>query len=312
MLNSLVFANVMSYLSQTRTSRRSEEESLLDHPTSDKFFQQVNLPMTQKIKAKNEDDDEDRRIRAAQREKDPFLEIEVKSGDTLQSLALKFNVPLSELKRINNIFSQNEFFALKKIKVPVKPLSFLSEQLEPEINKNDTSSSDWKVEHFSSPPASSEISSPAALSDESGDNSRNNFASSNNNNKSLNRQVRKTRKLLKAVDKDIATVKQKNQIIKSTVIHTRLDGWDEAEFESDNDEGDHLMGFGQNSAESVLLLPSKHSINVTRPPDGSKILCVCCIALIVIAVIIILVFSEYEYEEIEHKNRTDIEHNQKP
>ena len=71
-----------------------------------------------KVKAKNEDDDSSYEIRRLQKENDPVVELEIQSGETLQSLSLKYNVPISELKRVNNILKEPEFFAMKRIKIP--------------------------------------------------------------------------------------------------------------------------------------------------------------------------------------------------
>ncbi|XP_068223917.1 lysM and putative peptidoglycan-binding domain-containing protein 3 [Palaemon carinicauda] len=56
----------------------------------------------------------------------------IQSGETLRSISLKYRVPLSELKRINNIMQENEFFALNSLKIPVKANSLLTEMLEEE------------------------------------------------------------------------------------------------------------------------------------------------------------------------------------
>jgi LysM repeat protein len=57
------------------------------------------------------------------------FQINIQPGETLTSASLKYNVPASELKRVNNLLTDNEFFALKRIKVPVKPSSLLTEML---------------------------------------------------------------------------------------------------------------------------------------------------------------------------------------
>lgn len=57
-----------------------------------------------------------------------FLEKEIKPEDTLQSVALEFNVSVAELKRINNIHKENEIYARTVIKVPSNPLSLLLEK----------------------------------------------------------------------------------------------------------------------------------------------------------------------------------------
>ncbi|KAK7074529.1 LysM and putative peptidoglycan-binding domain-containing protein 3 [Halocaridina rubra] len=56
----------------------------------------------------------------------------IKTGETLRSISLKYRVPLSELKRINNIIQDNEFFALNSLKIPVKANSVLAELLKQE------------------------------------------------------------------------------------------------------------------------------------------------------------------------------------
>lgn len=57
------------------------------------------------------------------------FQVDVQPGETLASLSLKYNLHLAELKRVNNLISDNEFFALKRIKIPVKPDSLLTEIL---------------------------------------------------------------------------------------------------------------------------------------------------------------------------------------
>ena len=60
------------------------------------------------------------------------MEAEIHSDDTIAKVALKYNVPISELKRVNNLLNDAEFHALKRIKVPVKAASLLTELL-PEV-----------------------------------------------------------------------------------------------------------------------------------------------------------------------------------
>ncbi|KAK7867676.1 hypothetical protein R5R35_011553 [Gryllus longicercus] len=58
-----------------------------------------------------------------------YVEKLLEPGDTLQTLSLQFNCPVAELKRINHILRDNEIYARRKIKVPVKPGSVLTEKL---------------------------------------------------------------------------------------------------------------------------------------------------------------------------------------
>lgn len=63
---------------------------------------------------------------------DQCVEAEIQSGDTIAKVALRYNVPVSELKRVNNLLNDAEFHALTRIKVPVKEASLLTELL-PEV-----------------------------------------------------------------------------------------------------------------------------------------------------------------------------------
>ena len=63
---------------------------------------------------------------------DTFLNtilVQVQPGDTLASLSLKYNIPVAELKRVNNIVTETHFYALKRMKIPVKTASLLTEML---------------------------------------------------------------------------------------------------------------------------------------------------------------------------------------
>lgn len=57
-----------------------------------------------------------------------FIERKIAEGDTLQSLSLLYSCPVSELKRVNNLIRDQEFYALTVVKIPVKKHSFLLEK----------------------------------------------------------------------------------------------------------------------------------------------------------------------------------------
>ena len=81
------------------------------------------------------------------------MDCNIQPSDTLLSLAFKYNVQVAELKRVNNILGDAEFFALKKIKIPVQPTSLLTEILPgdpPELGVFDNNNG-WKVENKESP-----------------------------------------------------------------------------------------------------------------------------------------------------------------
>ncbi|EFP12324.1 hypothetical protein CRE_29490 [Caenorhabditis remanei] len=48
-----------------------------------------------------------------------LIERKVKNGDTLNKLAIKYQVNVAEIKRVNNLVSEQAFLALSKVKIPV-------------------------------------------------------------------------------------------------------------------------------------------------------------------------------------------------
>ena len=85
----------------------------------------------------SQDEDEDETSSQTRDKKchsDPYIVVQLNpDGDKLSTLSLKYNVPVAEIKRINKIFKENELFALSKVKIPVKPQSFLTES-HPEVH----------------------------------------------------------------------------------------------------------------------------------------------------------------------------------
>jgi len=61
-----------------------------------------------------------------------FVEKEIESNDTLHSIALRYGCKVSEIKRINNLINDQEFYGLRRVKVPVREHSHAKEQLEKE------------------------------------------------------------------------------------------------------------------------------------------------------------------------------------
>ncbi|XP_070542330.1 lysM and putative peptidoglycan-binding domain-containing protein 3-like [Ptychodera flava] len=60
------------------------------------------------------------------------IERTIVDGDTLQGFALQYGVPVAELKRLNNLITEQDFYRLKSIKVPVKRFGLLTEIQEEE------------------------------------------------------------------------------------------------------------------------------------------------------------------------------------
>jgi len=56
-----------------------------------------------------------------------FVEIRIDEGDTLPGICLKYGLRLSEIKKLNNLYSDQDFFALNSIKLPVIKHGYLKE-----------------------------------------------------------------------------------------------------------------------------------------------------------------------------------------
>jgi LysM repeat protein len=57
-----------------------------------------------------------------------FIELSVNPNETLQSISMKFGTTVADLKRINSLLNERDMYALKFIKVPIKPHSILAQK----------------------------------------------------------------------------------------------------------------------------------------------------------------------------------------
>ncbi|XP_061753507.1 lysM and putative peptidoglycan-binding domain-containing protein 3 [Nerophis ophidion] len=60
-----------------------------------------------------------------------YLSRDVKEGDTLNSIALQYHCSVADLKRANNLVTEQDFFALRSVKIPVRRFSMLTETHKP-------------------------------------------------------------------------------------------------------------------------------------------------------------------------------------
>uniref|UniRef100_A0A8C6W3U7 LysM and putative peptidoglycan-binding domain-containing protein 3 n=1 Tax=Nannospalax galili TaxID=1026970 RepID=A0A8C6W3U7_NANGA len=60
-----------------------------------------------------------------------ILTKDIQEGDTLNAVALQYCCTVADIKRVNNLISDQDFFALRSIKIPVKKFSSLTETLYP-------------------------------------------------------------------------------------------------------------------------------------------------------------------------------------
>ncbi|KAJ8380592.1 hypothetical protein SKAU_G00013700 [Synaphobranchus kaupii] len=60
-----------------------------------------------------------------------YLVRDIKEGDTLNGIALQYFCSVSDIKRANNLLTEQDFFALRSLKIPVKRFSVLTESHRP-------------------------------------------------------------------------------------------------------------------------------------------------------------------------------------
>ncbi|XP_029366883.1 lysM and putative peptidoglycan-binding domain-containing protein 3 [Echeneis naucrates] len=56
-----------------------------------------------------------------------YLSRDIQEGDTLNSIALQYHCSVAEIKRVNNLLTEQDFFALRSVKIPVRRFSVLTE-----------------------------------------------------------------------------------------------------------------------------------------------------------------------------------------
>ncbi|KAL7391657.1 hypothetical protein ABVT39_012228 [Epinephelus coioides] len=56
-----------------------------------------------------------------------YLTRDIQEGDTLNSIALQYHCTVADLKRANNLLTEQDFFALRSAKIPVRRFSVLTE-----------------------------------------------------------------------------------------------------------------------------------------------------------------------------------------
>jgi len=61
-----------------------------------------------------------------------FICYTVQPGDTLQNIAVKYSCPVASIKRLNNLWSDQEFYGLSRLKLPVGKLRLIADVLDTE------------------------------------------------------------------------------------------------------------------------------------------------------------------------------------
>ncbi|GCB64935.1 lysM and putative peptidoglycan-binding domain-containing protein 3 isoform X1 [Scyliorhinus torazame] len=60
-----------------------------------------------------------------------YLIREIQEGDTLNALALQYCCTVADIKRVNNLINDQDFFALRSVKIPVKKITLLGDTHSP-------------------------------------------------------------------------------------------------------------------------------------------------------------------------------------
>jgi len=177
-----------------------------------------------------------------QQPRDQTIECDIQPADTLLSLSLKYNIPVAELKRVNNIINEAEFFALKRIKIPVQPTSLLTDLLPGVHSEERRNNNGWYVESKESPQGgtsgltsrvSTGCSSPYSEAEADTEASPSIFHES--------RDKKKVKKFLKEMDKDLDRLRDKQ---------TEFEGLEGADL--NKLEVDHkVTGIGSTTAQST-------------------------------------------------------------
>ncbi|CAB1321523.1 unnamed protein product [Coregonus sp. 'balchen'] len=104
----------------------------------------------------------DRRSTSRERSDDiVHLVRDIKEGDTLNSFSLQYHCSVADIKRANNLLTEQDFFALRSIKIPVKRFSVLTETHNTAPRK---SASPTVPRRIHQPPISTETSTDSSSS----------------------------------------------------------------------------------------------------------------------------------------------------
>lgn len=68
-----------------------------------------------------------------------FIYYTIQPGDTLQNLSVKYSCPVASIKRLNNLWSDQEFYALSRIKLPTGKLRLIADVISEEQAKSSLS-----------------------------------------------------------------------------------------------------------------------------------------------------------------------------
>lgn len=62
---------------------------------------------------------------------DDYIYYTVQPGDTLQNLSVRYSCPVASIKRLNNLWSDQDFYGLARIKLPVGKFRLIADLVDP-------------------------------------------------------------------------------------------------------------------------------------------------------------------------------------
>lgn len=234
--------------------------------------------------------------------KETCMEAEVQPGETLASVALKYNIPPAELKRVNNLLKDAEFYALKRIKIPVKPASLLTEILDPVDNGPDENG--WYIRTNTTPTTgytSTTVQSSTPHSETGSQMDPLDVPVSHQlidlgttppqvepvGLHTASKEAKKANRFLRGIDKDLARIKEKTERISTTPEREGEDGGDgELNLSSLTASGDYMT--------TKLIMPHPNARGRHDDSWCSKS-GLCCALLIVISVMAIMALAHWLY-----------------
>lgn len=118
--NNLYLTNTSSTSSLIETYNQSYGDSYEFGANSDSFSRAIDLSNSDPFR---------------QTSSTNYVYYTVQPGDTLQNLSVKYSCPVASIKRLNNIWSDQEFYGLTKIKLPAGRLRLIAEVINEATNK---------------------------------------------------------------------------------------------------------------------------------------------------------------------------------
>ncbi|XP_028407047.1 lysM and putative peptidoglycan-binding domain-containing protein 3-like [Dendronephthya gigantea] len=173
-------------------------------------------------------------------------------NDTLSKFALQYGCTVAELKTVNNFYNEQDFHALKHIKIPIQPHSLLTERAEEERRRENA------FANHATGSRSRETSSRGDHSDSDYEDI-DNLASPNIRTVSISANLKDHEKFLKRMDDDIQKICQTvtnresdpndiNRKLSTQCIHPRQTKKKDAE-----ELGSIWTGLGWKSAVAVFV-----------------------------------------------------------